>query len=203
MINNGHPLIEKFKGKYNLNIKHEWFEKEFLTKHSNHHTIENLENALFNLILITDIELICSSGSINQNIISLHNQYFKGPSLVQIKEIINIGENIEKKYKDTPHRTLKILFTDGKHHIVGIEHTRLSKISVNTTPGSKVILKNVLIKHGLLLLNDENIEYLGGKVESLVIMNQKIRETEEKSLIPEEWANQLGEIEKSSISDKF
>lgn len=49
-----------------------------------------------------------------------------------------------------------------------------------------------------MMLTDSNITNLGGNVPYLIDLIEKSHEKEEKMLIPQEWMNQMGEIEKST-----
>uniref|UniRef100_A0A8C4EVJ5 Survival of motor neuron-related-splicing factor 30 n=1 Tax=Dicentrarchus labrax TaxID=13489 RepID=A0A8C4EVJ5_DICLA len=64
---------------------------------------------------------------------------------------------------------LRLQMTDGHTTCVGLEFKHLSKISLNTPPGTKVkLLGTVQVKNGLLLLDDSKISVLGGEVDHMV-----------------------------------
>ncbi|EPY74475.1 tudor domain-containing protein 3 [Camelus ferus] len=64
---------------------------------------------------------------------------------------------------------LRLQMTDGHITCTAIEFSHMSKISLNTPPGTKVKLSGVVdIKNGFLLLNDSNTTVLGGEVEHLI-----------------------------------
>ncbi|KAM3876902.1 tudor domain-containing protein 3 [Diretmus argenteus] len=64
---------------------------------------------------------------------------------------------------------LRLQMTDGHTTCVGLEFKHLSKLSLNTPPGTKVkLLGTVLIKNGFLLLDDTKISVLGGEVDHMV-----------------------------------
>uniref|UniRef100_A0A673SX92 RecQ mediated genome instability protein 1 OB-fold domain-containing protein n=1 Tax=Suricata suricatta TaxID=37032 RepID=A0A673SX92_SURSU len=59
--------------------------------------------------------------------------------------------------------------TDGHISCTAVEFSFMSKISLNTPPGTKVKLSGIVdIKNGFLLLNDSNTTILGGEVEHLI-----------------------------------
>uniref|UniRef100_A0A2K5DZI7 RecQ mediated genome instability protein 1 OB-fold domain-containing protein n=3 Tax=Simiiformes TaxID=314293 RepID=A0A2K5DZI7_AOTNA len=64
---------------------------------------------------------------------------------------------------------LRLQMTDGHISCTAVEFSYMSKISLNTPPGTKVKLSGIVdIKNGFLLLNDSNTTVLGGEVEHLI-----------------------------------
>ncbi|XP_004680165.1 PREDICTED: tudor domain-containing protein 3 isoform X3 [Condylura cristata] len=64
---------------------------------------------------------------------------------------------------------LRLQMTDGHISCTAVEFSYMSKISLNTPPGTKVKLTGIVdIKNGFLLLNDSNTTVLGGEVEHLI-----------------------------------
>uniref|UniRef100_A0A3Q2CM90 Tudor domain containing 3 n=1 Tax=Cyprinodon variegatus TaxID=28743 RepID=A0A3Q2CM90_CYPVA len=64
---------------------------------------------------------------------------------------------------------LRLQMTDGHTTCVGLELKHLSKISLNTPPGTKVkLVGTIQVKNGILLLDDSNIHVLGGEVDHMV-----------------------------------
>nr|XP_020862058.1 tudor domain-containing protein 3 isoform X3 [Phascolarctos cinereus] len=64
---------------------------------------------------------------------------------------------------------LRLQMTDGHISCTAVEFNYMSKISLNTPPGTKVKLSGIIdIKNGFLLLNDSNAVVLGGEVEHLI-----------------------------------
>ncbi|CAH0720526.1 unnamed protein product, partial [Brenthis ino] len=96
------------------------------------------------------------------------------PAYQQYLELKNVDtENIEatKTYEEKipACRMLKIIMTDGVQEVTGIEYKTIRNLSVNTIPGSKVLIKGpVKCRKGTLLLSDGNCQVLDGEVESLM-----------------------------------
>ncbi|XP_006026785.1 tudor domain-containing protein 3 isoform X2 [Alligator sinensis] len=64
---------------------------------------------------------------------------------------------------------LRLQMTDGHTSCTAIEYNYMSKISLNTPPGTKIKLSGIVdVKNGFLLLDDNNIVVLGGEVEHLI-----------------------------------
>jgi hypothetical protein len=59
--------------------------------------------------------------------------------------------------------------TDGKQICQMLELSRSSSLSVDTIPGTKILIKdNLRITEGFIEMNDKNITILGGEVDKLV-----------------------------------
>ncbi|KAF7652739.1 hypothetical protein LDENG_00092840 [Lucifuga dentata] len=93
----------------------------------------------------------------------------EGPCVLQVQKVRNITAPKDHEESQAAPRMLRLQMTDGHTMCVGLEFKHLSKISLNTPPGTKVkLLGTVLVKNGLLLLDDSNISILGGEVDHMV-----------------------------------
>lgn len=93
----------------------------------------------------------------------------EGPCVLQVQKVRNISAPKDHEESQGAPRMLRLQMTDGHTTCVGLEFKHLSKISLNTPPGTKVkLLGTVLIKNGLLLLDDSKICVLGGEVDHMV-----------------------------------
>ncbi|KAM9765561.1 tudor domain-containing protein 3 [Menidia menidia] len=94
---------------------------------------------------------------------------FEGPCVLQVQKVRNISAPKDNEESHGAPRMLRLQMTDGHTTCVGIEFKHLSKISLNTPPGTKVkLLGAVQIKNGFLLLDDSKISVLGGEVDHMV-----------------------------------
>ncbi|XP_071345368.1 tudor domain-containing protein 3 [Trachinotus anak] len=92
-----------------------------------------------------------------------------GPCVLQVQKVRNISAPKDHEESQGAPRMLRVQMTDGHTTCVGLEYKHLSKISLNTPPGTKVKLLGTLqVKNGLLLLDDSKISVLGGEVDHLV-----------------------------------
>ncbi|XP_077375713.1 tudor domain-containing protein 3 isoform X1 [Festucalex cinctus] len=92
----------------------------------------------------------------------------EGPCVLQLQKLRNISapKDIESQ---GGLRMLRLQMTDGHTTCAGLEFKHLTKISLNTPPGTKIkLLGTVLVKNGFLLLDDSKIANLGGEVEHMV-----------------------------------
>ncbi|XP_061091626.1 tudor domain-containing protein 3 isoform X2 [Conger conger] len=93
----------------------------------------------------------------------------QGPCVLQVQKIRNVAAPKDHEESQAAPRMLRIQMTDGHTNCVGIEFKQLSKVSLNTPPGTKVkLLGTVLVKNGFLLLDDSKIHILGGEVDHMV-----------------------------------
>uniref|UniRef100_A0A8C5GWG7 Survival of motor neuron-related-splicing factor 30 n=1 Tax=Gouania willdenowi TaxID=441366 RepID=A0A8C5GWG7_GOUWI len=93
----------------------------------------------------------------------------EGPCVLQLQKVRNISAPKEHEESQGAPRMLRLQMTDGHTTCVGLEFKPLSKISLNTPPGTKVKLLGTLeVKNGLVLLDDSKISVLGGEVDHMV-----------------------------------
>ena len=102
--------------------------------------------------------------------------------------------------------------TDGKNNFQAIEVEHISFLSLNTPPGTKILIGcgNVAMSHGIILLRPSNIaQVLGGKVTNLIekwelnkklALHTRMRSTEEGG--PPPWIPFGKKIIKVSEHDK-
>ncbi|XP_060682435.1 tudor domain-containing protein 3 isoform X2 [Hemiscyllium ocellatum] len=96
-------------------------------------------------------------------------EQLEGPCVLQLQKIRNISAPKDHEESQAAPRMLRVQLTDGNVNCIGIEFNHLSKISLNTPPGTKVrLFGTVKIRNGFLLLSDANIFVLGGEVDQLI-----------------------------------
>uniref|UniRef100_A0A8D0G2G8 Tudor domain-containing protein 3 n=1 Tax=Sphenodon punctatus TaxID=8508 RepID=A0A8D0G2G8_SPHPU len=93
----------------------------------------------------------------------------EGPCVLQIQKIRNVAAPKDNEESQAAPRMLRLQMTDGHISCTAIEYNHMSKISLNTPPGTKIKLSGIVeVKNGFLLLDDSNTLVLGGEVEHLV-----------------------------------
>ncbi|XP_067352238.1 tudor domain-containing protein 3 isoform X2 [Channa argus] len=93
----------------------------------------------------------------------------EGPCVLQVQKVRNVSAPKDHEESQSAPRMLRLQMTDGHTSCVGLEFKHLSKISLNTPPGTKVkLLGTVQVKNGLLVLDDSKISVLGGEVDHMV-----------------------------------
>jgi hypothetical protein len=67
------------------------------------------------------------------------------------------------------YRTFKLSLTDGVRRVFALEYRRVPVLDLERTPpGTKILVRDVLVRRGVLLLLPQNVQVLGGRVASLV-----------------------------------
>ena len=90
--------------------------------------------------------------------------------MVQLVKLRNLGApKVNEESKVAP-RLLKLTVTDGQTQYIALEHEHISCLSLNTPPGTKILLKNgpIRILQGVMMLGEKNVQVLGGHVTALV-----------------------------------
>ncbi|XP_051882059.1 tudor domain-containing protein 3 isoform X2 [Pristis pectinata] len=96
-------------------------------------------------------------------------EQLEGPCVLQILKIRNISAPKDHEESQAAPRMLRVQLTDGHVNCIGVEFSQLSKISLNTPPGTKVrLFGTIKIRNGFLLLHDTNVLVLGGDVDQLI-----------------------------------
>lgn len=146
-------------------------------------------------------EIGSGNGDINQ-----------GNIVLQIQKIRNVSTPKGNEESKSVPRMLKLSLTDGKNNFQALEVEHISALSLNTPPGTKILINSgtLPVFHGLLLLKPSHLVYvLGGKVANLVEkweLNKKlashtrVRSAEEGG--PPPWIPFGKKIIKASEQDK-
>ncbi|XP_042314363.1 tudor domain-containing protein 3 [Sceloporus undulatus] len=93
----------------------------------------------------------------------------EGPCVLQIQKVRNIAAPKDNEESQAAPRMLRLQMTDGHTSCTAIEYKYMSKISLNTPPGTKIKLLGIVeMKNGFLLLDESNTVILGGEVEHLI-----------------------------------
>ncbi|KAM9610224.1 LOW QUALITY PROTEIN: tudor domain-containing protein 3 [Trichechus inunguis] len=92
----------------------------------------------------------------------------EGPRVLQIAKICNVTAPKDNGESQAAPRMLRLQMTGGHISCTGVEFNYMSKISLNTLPGTIKLSGIVDIKNRFLLLNDSNTTVLGSEVEHLI-----------------------------------
>lgn len=93
-----------------------------------------------------------------------------GPHILQLVSAVDVAQ--PQLFQDAPSdrkgRLLRLKLTDGHRSCVGVEYLPLGSLrSPDLVPGVKVLIRGVLIRVGVLLLEPKCIELVGGRVQAL------------------------------------
>lgn len=118
--------------------------------------------------------------------------------MVQVEEFLDVSLNAEARLQVGPAsataptpvgnqqlRCLKLYLSDGynptSQHLVAMETSPISNLSVNSKAGMKLLLRGAIpCRHGILMCNNDHVQVLGGSVVSLVEIQQKAMEQAKK-----------------------
>uniref|UniRef100_A0A0C9PW73 TDRD3 protein n=1 Tax=Fopius arisanus TaxID=64838 RepID=A0A0C9PW73_9HYME len=94
-----------------------------------------------------------------------------GNLVLQIQKLRNVSAPKSNEESRGAPRMLRLYLTDGKNNYQAVELDQLPSITLNTPPGTKILLKSggAPTSHGIILLKPFNISsVLGGKVPALI-----------------------------------
>nr|CAB3266883.1 tudor domain-containing protein 3 [Phallusia mammillata] len=93
---------------------------------------------------------------------------FTGPCVLQVVKVRNISAPKANEQSSGAPRMLHIHLTDGHRTYIAIENEKISSLNLEIAPGSKLCLKGKMAtSYGTILLNSQNADLLGGRVDSL------------------------------------
>lgn len=94
----------------------------------------------------------------------------ESPVVVQIQKIRNVSAPKANEESSSAPRMLKLTLHDGKSICTGLETSPISFLSINTPPGTKLLLSNegLEVCHGVIWLVPNVITVLGGKVSHMI-----------------------------------
>ncbi|XP_012283444.1 tudor domain-containing protein 3 [Orussus abietinus] len=132
--------------------------------------------------------------------------------VLQIQKLRNVAAPKNNEESRAAPRMLKLSLTDGRNNFQAIEIEPISCLSLNTPPGTKLLIKagDLPALHGIILLKSSHIvSILGGKVSNLVekwelnkklALHSRVRSMEEGG--PPPWIPFGKKIVKVSDQDK-
>ena len=124
---------------------------------------DRLVETVLNHFLTTDFnESKCNDSTLPSKVSELANEFVSGQFILQIDEVVNIGESIFQQrlqqveqlnrpenfpqFIDSKNRTLKFNLTDGVQRVYGFEYKLVPQIHNRISPGCKVCTKLCLSK---------------------------------------------------------
>uniref|UniRef100_A0A914X6E9 Tudor domain-containing protein n=1 Tax=Plectus sambesii TaxID=2011161 RepID=A0A914X6E9_9BILA len=130
----------------------------------------NFKSAKDVLKLVLDQDLHDIGAPLLDSKLDRQARKFQGPAVLQVSKIRNVLSTKVHEYNRLGgERLLRLLLTDGHNTVSAIEQDTISKISMNTPPGTKIALIGTIeLEQGFLLLSDKNTRILGGRVQKLV-----------------------------------
>lgn len=145
-------------------------------------SIDELTRMVYGQIVFANLRDI-SCGILPVDIDSNSVSKLNGPCLLQVESMVNVSVGVEHRENKTG--THKLMLTDGKTNMIAIEQSTVDGVS-NALPGTKILIKNVTVRRGVILLNSYNTFVLGGSISSDL-------ETPETSLMPTKQSGDISE----------
>ncbi|KNB46360.1 hypothetical protein JH06_0142 [Blastocystis sp. subtype 4] len=105
---------------------------------------------------------------------------------LQVTVVINVAAPSINQNSNIFPRLLKIRLTDGVSTVSAIEYESIQQLSLNTVPGTKVLITDPEFYNGSILLRPQHIRILGGvvpelheawKAQEMMAMKNRIRST--------------------------
>ncbi|RLN55720.1 hypothetical protein BBJ28_00012414 [Nothophytophthora sp. Chile5] len=117
---------------------------------------------LFGRLMLADLHQSCRPV-LPPDVVALNGVTIQGMCILQVVDVANIGANFERRTEFStagPTRTLKLGLTDGHQLVFGFEFRPLPQLSMDMARGTKIVVENVPVRHGLLMLAPDNCELL-------------------------------------------
>lgn len=138
---------------------------------SNVEVVEAESTEVFRSALLDSDLRKFGKASLPDDINRVDNRRLPGPYVLQVISITDTSQ--PTRFQDFSSaikgRILRLKLTDGKVNCVAVEYQPLpSVVKIDMLiPGTKVQLKNVLVRSGVILLESTSFKVLGGRVQDL------------------------------------
>ena len=142
----------------------------------------NVDHLIYEQFLCCDIS-DSSKGVILSDFGCSNDGIWHGRHVLQIEDVINICEAcFENKNRDLNKnpKLLKIEMTDGLKKIYAMEYSKIDNLSLNVNVGTKIVLQNPMVKHGICVLTNGNSKILFGGTPLIESENKGKEKEKEK-----------------------
>ncbi|XP_026482889.1 recQ-mediated genome instability protein 1-like [Ctenocephalides felis] len=191
MLSNQVNNVKKWFNEKHIKIQDIWLTQcvEYFLSENQNMSLQNLQEEAFQQWLLNDLA-DTTSNSLPE--LDKTTKVLPGSFVLQIQKLIDISASaysqIQKLYnlpveqteeemeKEKSSRVLKLFLSDGTKEIQAMEYRQIKCLSLNTAPGSKIILKGPInvSSSGMLYLENHHVTFLGGEVETLLEPNSVI-----------------------------
>uniref|UniRef100_A0A6A7FM68 RecQ-mediated genome instability protein 1 n=1 Tax=Hirondellea gigas TaxID=1518452 RepID=A0A6A7FM68_9CRUS len=87
-----------------------------------------------------------------------------------VNQLVDTDKPNQQSWEPKPSRMLLLKLTDGVTELKGMEYTPMNTISLQTKPGTKILVRGGSnMRRGVLLLTISNTTVLGGAVDALLV----------------------------------
>jgi hypothetical protein len=166
-------LRDKIHGLTGFTVRDAWLDEACARMRLPSGSVDVAARAVLDALLFTDLSLVMERGCL---VDMPHDGHMRGDQqwVLQVDAVLDIGVPREKAIEDEVEpeervpakRLLKLLLSDGLHTVVAVELEPIEGLSVTTRLGSKVCLRQVMIRRGHMLLGPNTCRVLGGHVSA-------------------------------------
>ncbi|XP_067674535.1 recQ-mediated genome instability protein 1-like [Haliotis asinina] len=195
MMNHVGALKTWLKTSYCVSVPEDWLEAclEWIQEENpgSDVNLESLKNQVYEQWLMSDLREL-KMGCLPFELLEARKIEISGIFALQIDSAVNVGSsfysqgqkikgtenpNAQVSAEDTrqpawepkPTRMIILNLTDGVSDVKGMEYKPVAALTPFITPGTKMLVKGrVLCRRGMLMLGPENVQILGGEVDSLM-----------------------------------
>uniref|UniRef100_A0A2S2P477 RecQ-mediated genome instability protein 1 n=1 Tax=Schizaphis graminum TaxID=13262 RepID=A0A2S2P477_SCHGA len=177
-----------------ISPENEWFKQcvDFFMSDNPNCDAKDLSSMVIEQLSLSDFQEI-ALFSLPANLNNCDKKILNGKYCLQVNTILDVGQSCYSQYniivkRDTSnteigdnkpapwepksHRMLKMMCSDGQQDIVAMEYEPLHCLKEPFIPGFKiVVIGPVEYRKGVLLLKSNNVHFIGGEVEHLLIKN--------------------------------
>ncbi|XP_025416538.1 uncharacterized protein LOC112687804 isoform X2 [Sipha flava] len=185
LLENSHIIISP---------ENEWFKQcvDFFMSDNPNYNANDLSSMVTEQLSLSDFQEIALS-SLPPNLNNFEKKILSGKYCLQVNTILDVGQSCYSQYnvlvkRDTSNteigdskpapwepksrRMLKMMCTDGKQTVMAMEYEPLSCLKEPFISGFKIgVTGPVEYRKGVLLLKSNNVHFIGGEVEHLLIKN--------------------------------
>ena len=146
----------------NANYKPEWLRGALAAAQAERGggTAAQVDKSVFAQLFSADLAAALASPALPEPLV---DGTLKGPVLVQVLRAVNVTQpRLESMAECAPERrTLKLQLTDGHRTVTAFELQAVPQLSI-VDFGVKLLLRDVQVQDGMLLLQKEGVQVLGG-----------------------------------------
>ena len=194
--------VDYLKLKYFVNLKEDWLNDciNFLSNNQAGYSSFNFEkkaDCVFAQILESDLREIAASNipEIFKENLSEKKWILKGSFLLQCNFYVNIAKSSNNR-ENANKSMLKLQLSDGVMDLFAIESQLILGFQKNLPMGVKILIKDCLVRRGLLILTPNNCKIVGGKIEWME--NERLKNKNKES-----WEIMIDKLNLSSNNNQM
>ncbi|RYE98351.1 MAG: hypothetical protein EOO41_02475 [Methanobacteriota archaeon] len=108
-----------------------------------------------------DVRDTCT-GCLPAGVSNMHGAHLSGPFYLQLDSCANVAASADDRREPSRVHTLKMALHDGAQRVLALEVTPIPELSADVAPGTKLVVRDVTVRRGMLLLRGACVYVLGG-----------------------------------------